>query len=249
MPDVRTRRRAEFPETRWSKISRLRAQSPESAEVHQALEELCELYWFPLYAFARRSGCAVEDAEDLTQGFFHRLVHGGLFAQADRQKGRLRSFLLGAFTKFLAEQHRNARRLKRGGGVPLLSLNTEEAESLYRAELADSLTPEGQFERTWARTLLQNALSSLESEYQKRGQAALFEQLHGALALDGAAPIADYAQALQMSAGAVRVSIHRLRQRFRRLLREQIAATVKKAEEVDEELRHLGRVLGNSSGA
>jgi len=243
MPEVSTRRGANFPETRWSKIARLSDRSPGSPEAGQALAELCELYWFPLYAFARRTGYAKHDAEDLTQAFFERLVDRKLFAQADRQRGRLRSFLLGVFRNFLNEQARNAHRLKRGGGRQFVPLDAAEAEAVYEVELTNSASPEEQFERSWARMILQNALSALEREYRARGQQLVFDVLHPALTLDGAPPIQANSQALGISPGAVRVSIHRLRQRFRRLLHEQIAETVASPQEVEDELRHLGRAL------
>jgi RNA polymerase sigma factor (sigma-70 family) len=215
--------------------------SPESAA---ALERLCSAYWYPLYAFVRRSGHSPEDAEDLTQEFFARLLEHNWIAHADRHKGRFRSFLLMAMKRFLANEWDKARTLKRGGQVRLVPLQLDTAETRYSQEPADTCTPEQVFEKQWALTLLNSVLNRLRDEYARDGKAALFDILKPCLiGSRETQPYAALAEKVGMSEGAVKVAVFRLRERYRERLKEEIAHTVASPAEVDEELRHLFRVL------
>ncbi|MBI2927869.1 MAG: sigma-70 family RNA polymerase sigma factor [Verrucomicrobia bacterium] len=234
---------AAFPDTRWSVV--LRARSAHEPEAARALEELCRAYWYPLYAFARRCGHGAEDAEDLTQGFFARLVSRELFAKADPVKGRLRSFLLGALKHFMSEHARRERCEKRGGGQAVMSFDQALAEAWFQAEPKDEATPDLAFDRNWANAVLQQALLGLERESAQRGRAELFRRLREFLASDSEpGRLSAVAGELGMSPGAVRVAIHRLRLGFRRKLEEQIAHTVASPAELQEEMQHLRRILG-----
>ncbi|MBI4661359.1 MAG: sigma-70 family RNA polymerase sigma factor [Verrucomicrobia bacterium] len=236
----------EFPPTRWSAVLRLR-EGRADASGEKALAELCEMYWYPLYAFARRCGQAPHDAEDLTQGFFARLLERDLFAKADPSRGRLRSFLLGAFRHFMSEEWRQAGRQKRGGGrvvIPLHQLRSEEMERETGVNYP-SADPDVLFDRVWFDVLLEHALDELEAEYRRRGRWQVFRRLQEFLAWnrkDGR--LAEAASELEMSPGAVRVTVLRMRARFRELIERQIAETVGNNEEAAAELEHLRRVLG-----
>ena len=232
-----------FPETRWSRV--LRVRKKEGEEGAKALADLCGLYWFPLYAFARRCGHSPEDAEDLTQGFFGRLLERDLLAKADPARGRLRSFLLGVFKNFISEVRREAAAQRRGGGKTFIAIDLAEAEEWYCKELVDEATPELLFERSWFHRVLENTLGRLEAEYRERGKAELFVRLQDSLAWNSAETrTPEIAEKLHMSAGAVRVAIFRMRQRFAELLEEQIADTTASKAETSEELDHLRRVIG-----
>lgn len=239
---------AEFPETRWTKVLAVRSGDEDSEAAQRALAELCESYWYPIYAFARRMGRSPHDAEDLTQAFFERVLSRELFAKAERDKGRLRSFLLGAFKKFSAEHQRDAQRLKRGGQNQFIALDDTNPEELYAAEVMDALAPELQFERSWAQALLRRVLAGLEKEYARRKQSEVFERLHGCLTSPSEiGGVEMHAQALGMNPGAVRVAVHRMRERYRRALEEEIAHTVQTKEDVADELRHLARVFATTA--
>jgi RNA polymerase sigma factor (sigma-70 family) len=223
----------------------LRVRKKEGEEGAKALADLCALYWFPLYAFARRCGHSPEDAEDLTQGFFGRLLERDLLAKADPARGRLRSFLLGVFKNFISEVQREAAAQRRGGGKTFINIDLAEAEEWYGKELVDEGTPELLFERSWFHQVLENTLGRLEAEYRERGKAELFTRLQDSLAWHSAEKgIPEIADALHMSAGAVRVAIFRLRQRFAELLEKQIADTTASESEAREELDHARRVIG-----
>jgi RNA polymerase sigma-70 factor (ECF subfamily) len=233
--------RAGFEATRWSIILAAGRDDPAQAA---ALDRLCRTYWYPLYAFVRRQGRSPEDAQDLTQAFLARLIAKRDLAGVDRAKGRFRSFLLAAMKHFLANERDKARALKRGGGAHVTSLDAGDAETRYLREPADPVTPERVFERRWALTLLDEVLRRLRAEYEVRGQGALFEALKDTLAGGGGADgHAAAAHRLGMTEGAVKVAAHRLRRRYRDLLRAEIAATVDAPGEVDDELRHLFAVL------
>lgn len=208
-----------------------------SPEARRSLAVLCEDYWFPLYAFVRRTGHSAEDAQDLTQEFFVRLVDKHFLAAADSRKGRFRTFLITALKRFLANEYDRARAQKRGGGQRLVSL--ESLEARYRQEPADTLTPERIFEQQWALALLDQVLARLQTEMTTDSKAALFDALKGHLTGSQATGYAATAARLGMTEGAVKVAAHRLRQRYRELLREEIAQTVTSLEEVDEEIRYL----------
>ncbi len=232
----------QFATTRWSLVTA--ARDPAEPQAQAALAELCELYWYPLYAYIRRHGHNADDAQDLTQEFFARLLATKALAGVDRRKGRFRSFLLAACNHFLANERDRANALKRGGGrAPLsFSINALEAESRFQAEPEPSheLTPERLFDRRWALTLLEQVLSRLSAEMTRSGKSPLFEHLRPALLGEhGAPPHAETAARLGMTEGAVKLAIHRLRQRYRTLLTEEIARTVDEPGEVDDELRDL----------
>jgi RNA polymerase sigma factor (sigma-70 family) len=234
--------RPAFVTTHWSVV--LTAGRSDTTRAQDALAKLCQTYWYPLYAYVRRRGHTPEDAQDLTQEFFARLLEKNWIGNADQAKGRFRSFLLSAMNHFLADEWDKARAQKRGGGVLLVPLQFDTAETCYGIEPADPVTPERSFERRWALTLLEGVLNRLRTEYEQEGKADLFAKLHPCLVGERTAqPYADLAATLGVSEGTVKSAVHRLRQRYRQLLREEIANTVGRADEVDEELRHLFAVL------
>ena len=209
-------------------------------DARAALATLCQAYWYPLYAYVRRCGYESHDAEDLTQEFFARLLDKDGLASVDRGKGKFRSFLLASLRHFLANERDWARARKRGGGRTVLSFDRGEAETRYRLEPSHELTPEKDFDRQWALALLRQVLDSLEAEHVASGTERLFEGLKGFLTqAEGPCPYAEAARRLGMTEGAVKVAVHRLRRRYRQLLRDEIAQTVAGPKEVDEEIRHL----------
>lgn len=224
-------------------VLRTRATKDDPA-AQAALAELCRAYWAPLYAFARRSGHDPQDAEDLTQGFFARVVAKDLLAHADPARGRLRSFLLAAFQHFMAQTWRYEHREKRGGAQPPVSIDAQQAEEAFEASLNPQLSPADVFERRWFETVLERALDALRQEYEARGRGSLFTQLQEHLAWNSAeARLDQVAKQVGLSPGAVRVAIFRLRQRYRELVEEQLAETIVSVDDLDEELRTLRRVL------
>lgn len=216
------------------------------SDVHRAraaLESLCRSYWHPLYAYVRRRGHSPEDAKDLTQEFFAQLLRRNAVATVGPEKGRFRSFLLASMNHFLADEWDKARAQKRGGGN-VIPLDVQNAETSLGEPAAQGLTPEQAYERRWAIALLEQVYRRLEEEHARQGKAKLFTALRATLAgKSDSAPYAELAQRLGMSEGAVKVTVHRLRQRYRELLRETIADTVSEPEEVEDELRYLFRVL------
>jgi RNA polymerase sigma factor (sigma-70 family) len=215
----------------------------DTTRAHDALAKLCQTYWHPLYAYARRRGNSPEDAQDLTQGFFAHLLEHNAVATVNRDKGRFRSFLLASMNHFLSDEWDKARAQKRGADK-VSSLDTQSAETWLEQQPSESLTPEKAFELRWAITLLEQVYQRLEEEHRRQGKAELFETLRTSLAGPGnAAPYAELGQRLGMSEGAVKVAVHRLRQRYRVLLRETIAETVASEAEVEEELRYLLRIV------
>jgi RNA polymerase sigma factor (sigma-70 family) len=236
-----------FVTTHWSIV--LSAGKSDSTLAGQALEKLCRAYWFPLYAYVRRRGFSPADAEDLTQEFFARFLEHDWVATADREKGRFRTFLLCALNRFLANEWDKARAQKRGGGAQTLPLEFNTAETRYSREPADNVTPEQHFERRWALALLETVTCRLGTEYKQAGKAELFSALSPCLVGDRTAqPYEELAKKLALSEGAVKSAVHRLRQRYRELLREEIGGTVASPGEVEEELRHLVSVLSRPSG-
>jgi RNA polymerase sigma factor (sigma-70 family) len=231
-----------FPSTHWSVVLATHADDPTRARA--ALEQLCTVYWYPLYAYVRRLGHQPADAEDLVQGFIAHLLGRQFFQVADPDKGRFRSYLLTSLNHFLADAADRAGRLKRGDGKPLLSLDAGVAERRYALEPADAGNPEQLFERRWALTLLDTVLHRLEMEATESGRADLFRQLKGVLLGDrGGVPYAELAPQLGLSEAALTMTVHRLRRRYRELVREEIAHTVSRPVEIDEEMRHLFQVL------
>jgi RNA polymerase sigma factor (sigma-70 family) len=231
-----------FATTHWTVV--LTARGSDTTRARAALEKLCQTYWYPLYAYVRRRGHSPEDAQDLTQEFFARLLEYNWMERADPQRGRFRSFLLGVLNHFLADAWDKTRAQKRGGGIKPIPLEVTNAETRYQAEPPDNLTAEKIYEKRWALTLLDNVLVMLRQEYEAHGKGTLFAKLEGCLAKARAAvPYGELAAELHLSEGALRMAVHRLRGRYRELLRSEIADTVLKEEEVEEELRYLFRVL------
>jgi len=231
-----------FATTRWSMVAA--AQDPTAPHAREALAELCRLYWYPVYAYVRRRGHDHHAAQDLTQAFFARLLERHDLAAADRTRGRFRSYLLTACQHFLANEHDRETAKKRGGGRARVPLDLAGADGRYSREPADEETPERVFDRQWALGLLDRALGGLREEYTGSGRAKLFDALKDCLPGGAAVPYADLAGRLGMTEGAVKVAVHRLRQRYRDRLREVIADTVATPEEVDDEIRDLFAALG-----
>jgi RNA polymerase sigma-70 factor (ECF subfamily) len=235
----------QFTTTHWSVV--LAAGRGDSPAAQQALERLCRTYWYPLYAFVRRQGRGPEEAQDLTQEFFARFLAKDYLGLADPARGRFRSFLLTSLKHFLAEAHRHASRLKRGGGQTVVSWDGLTPEQRYAVEPRDESTAETLYEQRWALTLLETALARLGAELAAAGKERLFTELKGRLWGDpGDASYAELAARLDLSEGALKVTMHRWRQRFRDLLREEVAQTVASAAEIDAELRHLVAVVRRS---
>lgn len=211
-----------------------------SARAADAMAELCRVYWYPLYAYVRRRGHDSHQSEDLTQEFFLRLLAKNGLADVDRGKGKFRAFLLAAMKHFLANQWDRSQAKKRGGGRRVIRLDALDAEGRYRLEPSHDLTPDKLYERQWALTVLEQVLARLQAEFAAEGRQALFDGLKPFLTSGrGSAGYARVAAELGMTAGAVKVAVHRLRGRYRRLLREEIAQTVASPEEIDEEIRYL----------
>jgi RNA polymerase sigma-70 factor (ECF subfamily) len=242
-PDRQPIRRDRFATTHWSMV--ISAGDDRSPEAGRSLAALCENYWFPLYAFVRRAGYAAEDAQDLTQEFFVRLLAKNYLAVADPQRGRFRSFLLGAMKHFLANQERGQAAQKRGGNLPAISLDFHAGEDRYRQiEPVDNMTPERLFERRWALTLLDLVLNRLREEFLANGKLEIFDTLKSCLAGGKAKPAyAEIAERLAMSEGAVKVAVHRMRRRYRTLLEEEIAQTTAGPQAIKEELAELMAAL------
>ena len=214
-----------------------------------ALAELCGLYWYPLYVFARRRRHSPEDAQDLTQGFFLHLLEQRALAHVDRLKGKFRSFLLASFQNYLSIEARRARCLKRGGSCEFVTLDLERAESHYLLEPADSLTAEKIFDGRWAMTLLGRAMTLLGEEYTAQDKTSTFEMLKSFLDFSKAPPpYEQVADALQLSMASVKILIHRLRKRFASILREEVGRTVSDPAEVDGEIHALCDALIAAEG-
>jgi RNA polymerase sigma factor (sigma-70 family) len=231
-------RRPAFVTTHWSVV--LKASRNDTVSSQAAIEKLCQTYWYPLYAYVRRRGHSIEDAQDSTQEFFARLLEGRWVEDADRNKGRFRTFLLTALNRFLANEWDRARAMKRGGGVIAVPLDTEVAESRYCADTKNALEADRLYDRQWAMTLLEHALSRLEAEHQRLGKSADFAIISPALTAErGDIPYGTMAAQLGLSETATRMAVHRLRKRFREVFREEIAQTVADPNEVEEEIRYL----------
>ncbi len=227
-----------FPTTHWSVV--LQAGQNTSPQAAEALENLCRTYWYPLYVYVRQRGHEGPDAQDLTQEFFLRLLKNSYFSHANQNKGKFRSFLLVALNHFLTNDWRHGQAAKRGGGQAFISFDAQTAESRYALEPQSDLTPERAYERRWALTLLDLAMVRLEEESVAAGKGRQFSQLERFLTSE--ATQSDCAAAgaqLGMTPGAVAVAIHRLRQRYRELVREEIGHTVASPTEVEEEIRWL----------
>ncbi|WHZ18013.1 MAG: hypothetical protein OJF55_000162 [Rhodanobacteraceae bacterium] len=229
-----------FPETSWALVLATRV----DADAGGALETLCRRYWAPVYASVRRQGFVPEDAEDLTQAFFLHLLEHRTLARADPDRGRFRSFLLGALRWFLANTRERENARKRGGTHKFVAIDIADIESTLRDGDADAASFELQFDREWARTLVANALAALRGEYAGNGQSDTWDILQGCLDPGSETPsYAALATRLGSGEGAAKVAVHRLRRRFREALREEVGNTVATAQEVEEELRYLRDVL------
>ncbi|WAC18273.1 sigma-70 family RNA polymerase sigma factor [Luteolibacter sp. SL250] len=227
-----------FATTRWTLV--MNAGLHGSAEAETALAALCETYWFPIYSFIRRHGRSKEDAEDLTQAFFAALLDRRAFGQLDQEQGKFRGFLLATVKNFLSNARDRERALKRGGGIAHLSLDWESADSRFAIACGDGRTPDEEFDREWALTLLARVLSLLEDEFSHSGRAEEFGVLKGHLTgKEAGMPYEDAARLLDMEAGAVRVRVHRLRKRYRELLKQEISSTLVHPAMVEEELSAL----------
>jgi len=227
--------------TSWSQV--LAARGAPSGEARQALEELCQAYWYPLYAFVRHQGHDAEEARDLTQAYFAELLEKEYLADFDPQVGRFRVFLKTSLKHFLSKQREKARAWKRGGRTSVVSLDAD-VESRFLLEPVDRLTPEMLYERRWALTLVERVLASIREEFRESGREREFDRFSGFLTGEQPqAPYKEVAAELSLSEDAVKASIHRLRHRFGKMLRNEIGATVASPEEVDDEVRHLLGVI------
>src|SRR5262249_20695739 len=223
-----------FATTHWSVV--LAATRSDTTEAGTALSHLCSVYWYPVYAFIRRRGRNPQDAQDLTQEFFARLLERNWLARADRNRGRFRTFLLASLGHFLANEWDRSHAQKRGGAVQIVPLQLDSAETRYGQEPPDPTTPEQIYERRWALALLETVLQRLSHECRAQGKALLFEALKPCLIGDREnQPYAVLATQLQMTEGSLKTAVHRLRQRYRQILREEIAGTVATPEEIEAE--------------
>lgn len=241
-PKTRNHSAQVFATTHWSVV--LAAGGGDAAGAREALSKLCQTYWYPLYAYVRRKGHSPHDAEDLAQEFFLQLLEHDWVARADQSKGRFRSFLLTVLNRFLANQWDKVSSQKRGGHLRGVPLSMEDAENRFSREPVDACTPEQEFEKRWALTVLERVLARLRQQYAQRGQAALFDALKPSLVGSRQTQPYDRLGAeLGMTEGNVKVAVFRLRQRYRQQLIEEIAHTVASPDEVESELRHLFRIL------
>ena len=232
--------RSQFPATRWTLV--VAAGDPHRKETRTALASLCESYWYPLYAYLRRRGYPADQAQDLTQEFFFRMLEGRYLDRADPRKGRFRCFLLTCLKYFVADEEDRQRAHKRGGGV-VLPLEFLSGEERYQREPAHDETPERVFERRWALSVLDRVMERLRSEFIQHGRPERFERLKVFLLGQSDAPYAALADELNTSEGTLKVAIHRLRKRYRELFRQEIADTVADPADVESELHHLAAVL------
>lgn len=231
-----------FVTTKWSVV--LAAGRSDTTRSQAALEKLCRTYWYPLYAYVRRRGYSPEDAQDLTQAFFAQLLEDRSLAGADPNLGRFRSYLLTAMNHFLTDEWKKGRAQKRGGGCEVLSLDWALAQERFDLEPADDSAPDRIFEKQWALALLAEVLNRLELEYQLDGKAEIFTALKQTLmGSRESQPYAELAVGLGMNESAVKVAVHRLRKRYRELIREEIAGTLERSQDIDEEMRCLFSAL------
>lgn len=235
---------AAFRTTHWSVV--LQAGGNDSPEAVEALASVCRAYWYPLYAYVRRQGHPSADAQDLTQEFFARLLERKYLRLADPERGRFRTFLLTSLKHFLINEWNKANREKRGGGRPLLSLNAEKTETRFLAEPADDRTPDKAFERRWAMELLGRVLDQLQAELAAAGRGQVFEELKSCLTgEENESSYVEIGRRLGMTEGNLKVTVHRLRRRYRELLRKEISLTVEEPAVIDEEIRELMAALSD----
>lgn len=232
-----------FETTRWSMV--IAAGQSDLPESRAALEALCEVYWYPLYVYVRRRGHHEDDARDLTQGFFAKLLEKNWVADADPARGKFRTFMLTALKHYMADEWDRQRAQKRGGGNLPLSLDFDTAEDGYKLELPDDRTPEDVYDACWAETVVQRARERLRREKLEPGKEERFERLEGFVTGEGLdVPYKEVAKELGLSESAVKVAVYRLRQRFGEIVREEIAETVRNPNDVESEMRHLLGLLG-----
>jgi len=228
----------QFTTTHWSAV--VRAGHKDLPQAAEALNELCRIYWYPLYAYARRQGCQRPEAEDLTQAFFARFLEHHFIARAEPEKGRFRTFLLTVFKRFLANEWNRQHAQKRGGFQILVPIDVDRAESQLEVEPASQEQPDTLFQRQWAIILLEQVMNRLQREYQESGRGALFDRLEACLARDATAlPYAEIGAQLNLSEAAVKMAMQRLRARYQLILREEIGKTVASPDQVEEEIRDL----------
>lgn len=233
----------QFTTTHWSIVDAVRLDEANRTLVRDALEKLCRAYWYPLYAFVRSRGYSAADAQDLTQAFFARIIETGGFASADRTLGRFRSYLLGAMKHFLAnEWHRNRTR-KRGGRMKIIEWDALDPEGRYAGMSKQPDNPELLFDREWALQIISGALQTLREEMVEAGKSEQFDALRNCLTGQDEPPRGQIAARLDMSEGAVKVAVHRLRRRYRELLRAAIAQTVSNEADLNDEMQYLVEVL------
>ncbi len=233
----------QFATTHWSLVGAAKSDEASQTRAREALEELCRIYWYPLYVFVRSRSYSAADAQDLTQAFFARIIETGGFASADPKRGRFRSYLLGAMKHFLANEWHRAQTQKRGGRVQLIEWDALDLEARYAGTSKQSDNPEHLFDREWALETIEGAMHTLRDEMAKAGNSEQFEALKGSLSGENEPPRKELAARLKMSEGAVKVAVHRLRQRFGKLLRAAIAETVSNEEDLKDEMRYLIAVL------
>ena len=231
---------SQFPTTRWTLV--VAAGDPQRKDARSALVSLCENYWYPLYAYLRRRGYAPDQAQDLTQEFFMRVLEGRYLDRADPEKGRFRSFILTSLKFFVADEQDRQRAQKRGGGA-IVSLEFSSGEERYQREPGHYETPDRIFERRWALSMLERVMERLRDEFVQHGRPENFERMKVFLLGQSEAPYADLAREMNTSEGALKVAIHRLRKRYRELFRQEIADTVADPAKVESELRYLAAVL------
>jgi len=233
----------EFVTTHWSLVGAAKPGEVSQTRAREALEELCRAYWYPLYAFVRSRGYSAADAQVLTQAFFARIIEPGGFAAADRKQGRFRSYLLGAMKHFLANQWHRSQTQKRGGQVRFIEFDALDPEARYAGASQQSDSPDHLFDREWALQTVAGALKELRNEMEKAGKSDQFNVLKGCLTGRDELPREQIAARLGMSEGAVKVAMHRLRQRYRMLMRAAIAETVSNEADLDDEMSYLIAVL------
>lgn len=239
---------AAFPATRWSVV--LLAGEGSTPDSQQALASLCRDYWRPLFRFACRCGRSPEDAQDLTQGFILSLLESNAFATADQNRGKFRTFLLGAFRNYQAKDHRARTAQRRGGNVTFVTLDTSDFTAAVDVQAHVQVTPEIEFDRNWALATLESVMLRLRGEYEKAGRAALFNAIQPLLSgADGRPGYAQLAASLEMGESAVTVAMHRMRKRYGELLREAISSTVATTGDVEGELRYLISILSSDVGS
>jgi len=231
---------SQFPTTRWTLV--VAAGDPQRKDARSALVSLCENYWYPLYAYLRRRGYAPDQAQDLTQEFFMRVLEGRYLDRADPEKGRFRSFILTSLKFFVADEQDRQRAQKRGGGA-VVSLEISSGEERYQRELGHYETPDRIFERRWALSMLERVMERLRDEFVQHGRPENFERMKLFLLGQSEAPYAALAREMNTSEGALKVAIHRLRKRYRELFRQEIADTVADPANIESELRYLAAVL------